>query len=94
MHYIDYVEYAGHRYKCRVIDAIYGDTLIGPLELEEKLLNEQGTLIDSEAERIDEQIFYYLDGQKLKDFDDDEIIKVIIEESPDMEDLFLLTSEK
>ncbi len=41
MYYIDYVEYAGQRYKCRVIDTVYGDTLIGPLELEEKLLNEQ-----------------------------------------------------
>lgn len=75
----DIMPFDGKEYPLRVLELPeVGRVLIGTLELEADLLEEDSTgdFVSAEAEEVDQQIYYYVEEDQI-DLLDDELIKLV-----------------
>jgi len=57
----------------------WGEKTIGDLDME-RVLVEEDVFVSDEAENIDNDIFFYIEGWKLRSFSDDELSKAVAKE--------------
>lgn len=82
------INYKGMDYTCRIVTSNEGESLIiGGLELFDVLMpypitDKCNGFADKEAERVDEEIFYYTSESDLK-LPDNELVAILSESNPD-----------
>ncbi len=76
----DIITFNGKKWLTRTIHVpTYGEVTIGDRDMEEELMND-GELVSDEARQIDDSIYYYVDGWKLRSFSDEELVKTVCKE--------------
>lgn len=60
---MDTIEFAGERYPLKSIDMPFGIRVISASELNDKLMNSDGSYVSEAARLIDEVIFYFVERE-------------------------------
>lgn len=76
---MEYISFNSNKFPFREIDFSFGKRLIATHELNECLMNFDGTYSSYEAEKLDEEIFYFVDNDIIN-FSDSFILKTVLTE--------------
>ena len=73
------IEFNGKKYPSVIVNLPFGERRISNIDLNESLLNEDGSYVSENARIIDEKIFYFVEEEILR-FRVNEIAKIILSE--------------
>jgi hypothetical protein len=74
---MDTIQFQNREFKVREIELPeFGNVFISTNSLNELLLNEGGSYISDEAEMVDEEIFYFVEGNEIE-LSEEELIKTV-----------------
>lgn len=76
---MEFIEFKGKRFPTVMINLPFGERKISNIDLNEALLNIDGSYVSEKARLIDESIFYFVEDKVLR-FRENEISKLILSE--------------
>lgn len=76
---MEIIKFNGNEYPSVLVNLPFGKSKISSIQLNESLMNSDGSYISDEARLIDEKIFYFVEDKVLY-FHENEIINKILSE--------------